>query len=222
MASFHYTRKKRIYGPRLDLREHPFGRLIAKRYVGNSRWECLCKCGRFTTVETAKLKNGDTTSCGCLEHFNPRRKPIHGLSQHPIYTRWESMIARCYAPTCCNFPRYGGRGIAVCERWRHSVANFYADMGDPPPGLSLERRDNMAGYSPENCYWATPKQQQNNTRYNRLVTYDGETHSMTFWIEKLNLKRSTVYSRLARGWTIEKALTSPPISKANSLKRVSQ
>jgi hypothetical protein len=138
------------------------------------------------------------------------RRPSHGLTHHPIFGRWISMLQRCYNPSSRKFNNYGGRGITVCERWRESVANFYADMGDPPPGMSLERRDNNRGYSPDNCYWASPQQQIRNTRSNHILTYNGESYPITVWAEKLHIARNMVYKRLDRGWSVERALTTPP------------
>lgn len=82
------------------------------------------------------------------------------------------MKQRCSNPRDRNYPNYGGRGIRVCARWK-KFENFYADMGDKPPGYSLERRDNEKGYNPQNCYWAPREQQARNTRRNVFVRYQG-------------------------------------------------
>lgn len=118
------------------------------------------------------------------------------------------MLARCLNPNEQAFPNYGGRGIVVCERWL-TFENFYDDMGDPPPGTSLDRVDNNRGYGPDNCRWATPKQQGRNKRNNRLVTRHGETMPMAAWIEHLGLNATTVYERQRRGWP-ENHLLDPP------------
>jgi hypothetical protein len=196
--------------PKLDLSGQPFGRLVAQRYIAGSRWECLCKCGCTTIVATRELISGGTKSCGCLVRDNAGSKPIHGLTQHPIFSRWTSMLDRCCNPRHRQYKHYGGRGITVCERWRESVVHFYADMGDPPPGMSLERRNNNLGYSPENCYWATPQQQLRNTRVNHILTYNGESHPIIVWAEKLNVTWDMLASRVKRGWSDEKTLTTPP------------
>ncbi len=123
------------------------------------------------------------------------------------------MIRRCTKTAHHNFEGYGGRGITVCERWRDFVA-FLEDMGERPDGLTLDRIDNNAGYSPENCRWATPKQQARNKRDKRLLTLNGETRSVTEWAEKLGVERDNLWSRLHIGWTVEEALTRPIKARA--------
>ena len=199
-------------GPLKDLSGKPFGRLVAQRYVGGSRWECLCVCGSITLVTTRYLINGTSTSCGCRKRDSTlpnTYQPTHGLSHHPIYQRWRHMLSRCYCPSHEAYHYYGGRGIRVCERWRHSVANFYADMGDPPPGMTLDRIDTNKHYEPGNCRWATPKQQARNRRSNRLLTFNGETFPLSVWAEKLNIKWATLEARLRKGQSVEDALTTP-------------
>lgn len=192
-----------------DLSGQLFGSLVVQRYLGRSRWECLCACGRTTIVKTGSLPNGHTRSCGCKIGIKHRGNPTHGLSRLPAYKRWAIMISRCYSPGDISFPRYGGRGITVCERWRHSVENFYADMGDPPPETSLERIDNDAPYSPENCCWALRGQQARNRRSNHVLTYNDETHTIIEWAESMQLRPSCLYQRIRAGWSIERALTTP-------------
>jgi hypothetical protein len=108
-------------------------------------------------------------------------------------------------------PRYGGRGIVVCERWRESFENFIADMGfRPSPKHSLERRDNDGPYSPENCKWATPIEQANNKTNTRRVTLNGVTKSLSEWCRALGINRHSAFSRIySRGWAPERALTVP-------------
>jgi hypothetical protein len=126
------------------------------------------------------------------------------------YQRWKGMLGRCYNPKNARYPRYGGRGITVCEQWRQSFEAFYADMGDPPPGLTLERTDNMRGYSPENCVWATPKDQSNTRHTNHPLTYQGVTLTLRQWEHRLGYPRFLLQTRLQRGWSEERAITTPP------------
>lgn len=120
------------------------------------------------------------------------------------------MIQRCYDSNFPYYYRYGGRGITVCEQWRSSIENFYADMGPKPTrDHSLDRIDNDGNYSPENCRWATCKEQLRNTRANHLITYNGETLCITEWAEQLGMRPNALGLRIAKGWTIERALTQP-------------
>lgn len=123
---------------------------------------------------------------------------------------WNGMRQRCNNPNTVNYPRYGGRGITVCERWG-KFNNFYEDMGlSYEPGLTLDRIDNSLGYTPENCRWVTAKQNNNNKRNNRLVTINGETKTLTQWCESLGLRRGTVNQRISVcGWSVDRALTTP-------------
>lgn len=133
----------------------------------------------------------------------------HGISRTHIYRLWGDMINRCYNPTNQAYHNYGGRGIKVCERW-HNAANFAQDMGNAPIGKWLERRDNNKGYSPENCYWATVKQQQINRRSTRWIEFDGQRHNLREWSEITGIKERTIAARIDDcNWSIEKALTTP-------------
>lgn len=117
------------------------------------------------------------------------------------------MLNRCYNVKTKPYPRYGGRGIEVDERW-HKFEAFYEDMGEPN-GLTLERLDNDKGYSKENCCWASVKTQQNNKRSNVNLTYQGQTQTLTQWCESLGIQRDRIYYRIAAGWSTERALSTP-------------
>lgn len=129
-----------------------------------------------------------------------------------IYSIYKGMKDRCRYKTNDNYERYGGRGIRVCEEWLADYMNFYnwAINNGYKEGLTLDRIDSNKNYEPDNCRWATYKEQANNTRRNNFITYNGETHTLTEWAEKLGIKRSTLTTRIHRQhWNIEKALTTP-------------
>ena len=129
---------------------------------------------------------------------------------------WRSMINRCHRPEVENYPNYGGRGIAVCDRWRNSFDAFMSDMGERPPGGTIERRDNDGPYSPENCFWATRTVQAKNKRNNRLITANGRTMTMADWARELGINPAAILYRIRAGWTAERAVTEPAPERPNS------
>lgn len=174
---------------------------------------CKCDCGQETHVMPGSLKSGGTVSCGCLKREilkTNAMKPTHGMVGTHEYGCWSSMIRRCYEPKNIAFHNYGGRGIKVCDRWRESIENFIADMGmSPSPAHSIEREDVNGHYEPGNCRWATPRQQGRNKRTSACVTWNGETHCIAEWAEKVGLSKATLGNRLRAGWDVGKALTQP-------------
>ena len=122
------------------------------------------------------------------------------------------MLHRTRSKKAINWENYGARGIKVCDRWL-DFRNFIDDMGKAPsPKHSIDRIDVNGDYEPNNCRWATPKEQNNNKTNNKLLTYDGKTMNLTQWSERLGIDRMLVGNRLRRGWSVEKALTSPKLT----------
>lgn len=183
---------------------------IETRGQKSSTSVCRCDCGRIKTIRNYCLRSGASKRCGikgcCL-----RPKPItHGLSKTAVHRSWSNMKRRCYNPNDRGFKNYGGRGIAVCKRWRNSFENFYSDMGEKPtPRHSIERIGNNGNYTPSNCKWGTRKEQNNNTRRNRKITYRGITLTLAQWSERLGIKRSLVSDRIRWGWTLDSAFDAP-------------
>lgn len=139
---------------------------------------------------------------------------------HPYYRVWERMKHRCYSQSSNSYPRYGGRGITVCDRWKASLANFVEDMGPRPEGATLDRIDNNKGYCPENCKWSTRQEQASNRRDNVNVTFNGKTQTAEAWAREYGLSGAAiVIARLSRGWSIEKTLTTPPQATNGNAKR---
>lgn len=130
-------------------------------------------------------------------------------NQTKAYICWRNIVMRCEDETCPAFKSYGGRGIRLCERWK-SYPNFLEDMGDPGPGMTLDRIDNDKGYEPSNCRWVTRQEQSRNTSRNRKVTINGQTKCLKDWCEVMRLPSSTIFARVnLLGWPVEKALFTP-------------
>lgn len=137
------------------------------------------------------------------------RTRTHGMSKTPIYAIWDSMIQRCYNPNRRDFKSYGAKGVTVCDRWRLDFVAFFHDMGHRPSGMSLDRIDTAKGYSPENCRWATTKQQARNRTVSRMLTHNGKTMCLQDWAELVGINKITLQARLSKGWPVERALTQP-------------
>lgn len=136
-------------------------------------YRCRCKCGVEKLVSSGTLTSGQSRSCGCHKIDVKRaEKTTHGKSETGTYRSWHNMLQRCNNPNNTHWKNYGGRGLTVDPRW-HSFDAFLADMGDRPDGATIERVDNEKGYGPDNCVWATRKQQQRNRRPVRMYELDG-------------------------------------------------
>jgi hypothetical protein len=139
---------------------------------------------------------------------NPNFK--HGCADTPEYNVWYGMRQRCSYAKHSTYRLYGGRGIRVCDRWQHSFENFIADMGPRPSAEhSIDRIDNDGHYEPGNCRWALGRDQFRNMRTNRHLTLNGRTQTMVEWARELSMDVRTLHTRLKKGWTVERALTTP-------------
>lgn len=194
----------------------PIGDLGTDKH-GNRQWLCRCDCGKEKKVSQCCLKQGQAKSCGCMKgEWIRRARYKHGGTPRggrtAEYHIWGGMTGRCHNPDNQRFSLYGARGIQVCDRWRgeNGFANFLSDMGKRPgKGFSIERIDNDRGYGPDNCRWATHREQMNNTRRNKKLEWNGVTRTYSQWERQLGLCHGTVHRRVSAGWNVERILTTP-------------
>lgn len=199
----------------IDLTGQKFGRLTvierAESENGQTRWLCECECGNKKAVISSHLQRGYTKSCGCLNRemvIDRNRK--HGHRGDRIYYIWCAMKRRCCVSSSPKYDYYGGRGITVCEEWLHDFQAFYdwAVANGYRDDLTIDRIDNDKGYSPDNCRWVTNKEQQNNKRNVRELTYNGKTQTISQWANETKIPHKKIWSRISRlHWSVEKALT---------------
>ncbi len=194
-----------------------FGRLKVvsfSHYRGAKRLhKCICNCGKAVFVETGALIRGSTKSCGCLAREKSsavcfERNTTHGRSGTRTYTIWNDMHRRCYDKRVIGFRLYGARGISVCKRW-HKFENFFADMGEAPADLSLERLNRNGNYGPKNCKWATIFEQANNRSNNRILKIFGFKFTLKQASDAFGVPYYRLRSRIQKGWTHETAIIEP-------------
>lgn len=194
-------------GKIIDLTGMKFGKwtVIELTDKGNrkeTRWLCKCDCGKIKSVDSACLRNGKTKSCGCSsgQYKSQNSTKIKNANQRLCRIFYE-MRDRCLNSNLKCYKNYGGRGIKVCDEWldkKNGRVNFYnwAMKNGYRDDLTLDRINNNGNYEPSNCRWVTRKEQQNNRRNNRYITYKGETHTMKQWSEFLNISYSAFKQRL--------------------------
>lgn len=171
-------------------------------------WFCCCSCGNVKCVYGDNLSRELIRSCGCLRRELSAAKALthghtvgrsDGIPLTPEYACWLGMRVRCTNSGRHSYENYGGRGICVCERW-DSFEAFLADMGSRPTSShSIERKDNSKGYEPDNCVWATDKDQCRNRRSNAVFEFRGRSQCVAAWAEEVGAKYHTVYARYKRG-----------------------
>lgn len=184
-----------------------FGKLIVledggRDSIQNILWLCQCDCGNKTLVRTPMLNSGRTKSCGCYrEEVQRNRLETHGGRNSRLYRTWTNMKSRCFNSNTKSYQNYGARGITVCDEWLNdfqafyewSIKNGYSDE------LTLDRKNTYGNYEPNNCRWATAKQQQNNKRNNHIIEFEGETHTISEWAEIKGISARKIADRIRIG-----------------------
>lgn len=192
-----------------NLKGMQFGRLLVLDVdQGRKRktyWRCLCECGNEKMVRSDALQDGSTKSCGCLKKeqnkVNLTANHSHKQSGTLLYKKWQGMKKRCYNESSEDYERYGGRGIGVCAEWHNSFSGFYkwALQNGYKEDLTIERIDNSGNYEPNNCRFATTKEQSNNRRSNIVIHIAGVDYTLTEICEYLDLPFSSIWARYLRG-----------------------
>lgn len=199
----------------IDLTDKTFGRLtVIKRVPSHKKshcayWLCRCECGKFIEARSSSLIQGHTTSCGCyLKELRGKMSTKHNGYGTRLYNIWQGMKKRCYNIDDKDYHNYGRRGIIICEEWKDDFTNFqlwaikngYTDL------LTIDRINNNGNYEPSNCRWVSIEEQNNNKRNTRFVTYNKETHPVSYWLKKQNISKSCFYGRIKEGWSDLEAL----------------
>jgi hypothetical protein len=168
----------------IDMTGKRFGRLQVLHRIptktSSAHWLCRCDCGQEKRIDGQNLRKGLSQSCGCLQKERASKaNRTHGMFGHPEYRAWRTMLSRCFNEHHISYEYYGARGIGVCERWKNFIS-FYIDMGPKPSSShSLDRINNNEHYSPENCRWATAKEQANNRRKRKYYSLKLQKNSRT-------------------------------------------
>lgn len=182
-------------------------------------WRCQCDCGNSIDLPSSSL-SGNTNACGCVKlELASKLNKSHGgwadKTRRPLHKVWSGMNDRCHNPNSNAYGYYGGRGIFVCDEWRHDFSRFESDMGASyMRGLEIDRANNSLGYSKENCRWVSRSVNMRNTRRNRIIASNGRTMLMCEWAELTGIPATVIDTRIRLGWDTEDALTIAP----NSLK----
>lgn len=206
----------------LDITGQTFNYLLAiekteLKQGGHIIWKFLCVCGKEHLAVASDVKRGTTKSCGCKQsEMISEIQTTHGATKRYKPTRtymvWGSMKKRCNNPNTKHYEDYGGRGITVCERW-NSFENFLADMGDAPPGMSIDRIDNNGNYEPGNCRWADDVEQGRNRRSTIYLEIDGIRRCLADWARIGGVHYRTVQRRLLQGMSAREAVFTPPMPR---------
>lgn len=212
---------------RKDITGLRVGYLCATEWIGSDGrravWRITCDCGQTREMKLQNymklVREGRPASCGCKRaELQSAAMRTHGMSRHPAFAVWRSMIDRCRLPTHQAWKNYGARGIRVSPAWRESFENFWADMGPTyRPGLCLDRINNDGPYAPDNCRWATYRQQARNTRNSRMVDSPLGRMLVCELSERTGIGQTTLLYRLNRGVTGADLIAPPNAARKFSI-----
>ncbi|MDF2791603.1 MAG: hypothetical protein K0S80_4705 [Neobacillus sp.] len=201
-----------------DLTGKKFNRLTIDKFIemnkfGKSTWLCKCDCGKEVVCVGSQIKTGYIKSCGCYqkEMVIKRNKDNAYIKDYRLYYIWENMRQRCFNQKNENYSDWGGRGITVCKEWDDKFIVFYewSIVNGYKEKLTIDRIDVNGDYEPSNCRWATQKQQSNNKRNNRFITYKDKTKTLAEWADISDISIQTLHYRIKNNWSIGSALTTP-------------
>lgn len=203
-------------GKFIDLTGQKFGRLtVIKRLLNNkyhcAMWECKCDCDNIVKISSNSLRSKNTKSCGCLQKERAKQTGFKNKRNIPnkIRNTLYRMKTRCYNCKSSKYKYYGGRGIKICSEWldkENGMMSFYnwAIQNNYKDGLTIDRIDVNGNYEPNNCRWVTMKEQANNKRNTRFITYNGECHTITDWAKNTGIPLSILRDRANRKWSVER------------------
>lgn len=216
-----------------DLTGQKFGKLTVLKYTGkstkqghNAIWLCRCECGKILEIRGTNLttKRRPQISCGCVIPERAKETSTkHGGTKERLYQIWMGMRRRCGDPKIKDYPRYGGRGIQVCDEWQDysvfrkwAISNGYDQCAEFQK-CTLDRIDPNGNYEPDNCRWVDIKTQENNRRNNHLIEYEGKTQNLTTWARELGIDVVLLRDRIRHGWSFERAITTPVQTKRKKI-----
>lgn len=176
---------------------------------------CECECGNEKNIRLDGLRNGQTTSCGCYNvEVSKIANTKHGMHGSRIYRIWYAMRSRCFSINSTSYANYGGRGITICDEWRgFDSFHEWATKNGYDEHLTIERKNVNGNYEPSNCTWITMTEQKRNARVTKRINFDGKVMTLRQWAKHIGISSSALCNRFDKGWTLEKALTTPSQKK---------
>lgn len=202
-----------------DITNQRFGNLLAIKRIARidrkTLWLFKCDCGNEIILPLAYVTSGDTKSCGCyrkkVTSVKGKESKKHGMVKSRLYSIWSGMKQRCYNNKKNSYKYYGNKNIIVCENWKNNFMSFYnwAILNGYNATLTIDRIDLNGNYEPQNCRWATIKEQNNNTSKNHWIEYNNEKLTMAQFAEKYEIPYDIVRNRIRYNWSIDRIVNTP-------------